>query len=248
LSEATKSALEKVVSEFSIEVAAELEAGRDQALESLEGARRETIETVSKILEGGTKQAESLIRQITGTSELGSRNLQLRVTEEAVSEVFEAAMKKVAKSNPADYEKAIGHLLAEGVEFIGSVAKVSCSAKDKKVVFTSIKKLNHGATKLSLDDESIDTIGGVVLTSADGTVRFDNTFEARLERLRPTLRKDVASLLARGELKPRAKASSDESEDHPSEEDTSKMREEGMPSRPDDDLGESPQEDASESS
>jgi len=39
-------------------------------------------------------------------------------------------------------------------------------------------------------------MGGVVLTTSDGSIRFDNTFEARLERTKPTLRKDVAAILA----------------------------------------------------
>jgi V/A-type H+/Na+-transporting ATPase subunit E len=107
------------------------------------------------------------------------------------------AMAKVAKASPAEYEKAITHLLAQGVEFIGPEAKVGCSAKDKKVVSAAIKKLQHGS-KLTLDDEGVRTIGGVVLTTPDGTVKFDNTFEARLERLRPMLRREVAGLLTGG--------------------------------------------------
>jgi V/A-type H+-transporting ATPase subunit E len=196
---ATKNSLEKVAEEFYKEVTAELEEGRAQALESLEGVGRETSEAVAKIIEAGNKQAESLTRQITGSAELRSRNLQLRAIEEAVGEVFELAMAKVAKASPAEYEKAITHLLTEGVEFIGPEARVGCGAKDKKVVSAVIKKLNHGSTKLTLDDEDVRTIGGLVLTSSDGTVRFDNTFEARLERLRPMLRREVAGLLAGGE-------------------------------------------------
>ena len=128
MSTATKKSLEKVAEEFSKEVTAELEEGRAQALESLERVGRETSEAVAKIIEAGKKQAESLTRQITGSSELRSRNLQLRAIEEAVGEVFEMAMAKVSKASPAEHEKAITHLLTEGVEFIGPEARVGCSA------------------------------------------------------------------------------------------------------------------------
>ena len=199
MSTATKKSLEKVAEEFSKEVTAELEEGRAQALESLERVGRETTEAVAKIIEAGNKQAESLMRQITGSAELRSRNLQLRAIEEAVGEVFDMAMAKVAKASPAEHEKAITHLLTEGVEFIGPEARVDCNASDKKVVSAVIKKLNHDSSKLTLGDEDVSTIGGVVLTSPDGTVKFDNTFEARLERLKPMLRREVAGLLAGGE-------------------------------------------------
>jgi V/A-type H+-transporting ATPase subunit E len=46
-----------------------------------------------------------------------------------------------------------------------------------------------------LSEDSIETIGGIVLSNADGTVKFDNTFESRLERMRPALRKEVAGIL-----------------------------------------------------
>ena len=202
MSTATKNSLEKVAEEFYKEVTAELEEGRAQALKSLEEVGRETTEAVTKIIEAGNKQAESLTRQITGSAELRSRNLQLRAIEEAVGEVFEMAMAKVAKASPGESEKAITHLLTEGVEFIGPEARVGCSEKDKKIVSAVIKKLNNDSSKLTLDDEDVSTIGGVVLTSPDGTVKFDNTFEARLERLKPMLRREVAGLLAGGEGQP----------------------------------------------
>ncbi len=80
MSTATKKSLEKVAEEFSKEVTAELEEGRAQALESLERVERETAEAVAKIIEGGNKQAESLTRQMKGSAELRSRNLQPRGT------------------------------------------------------------------------------------------------------------------------------------------------------------------------
>ncbi len=97
----------------------------------------------------------------------------------------------------AAQEKALAGLIQEGLDVIGPRAKVQCSSKDKRAVSSAIKRLG-GKAKVSLDDEPIDTIGGVVLSTPDGAVRFDNTFEARLERMKPTLRKEVASILTGG--------------------------------------------------
>lgn len=104
-------------------------------------------------------------------------------------------MKRLSKVAPSARAKSLEGLIQEGVSVIGNRAKVSCSEKDKKGVYRLVRKLSKGSVKLTPDGNSIQTLGGVVLTSSDGTVKFDNTFEARLERLRPTLRKQVADIL-----------------------------------------------------
>jgi len=198
LSKAASDTLEKVSGEFETEVLADLEAGRSETLARIEAARKETTEAVGKILETSEKQAESVKRQIIGAAELDARNAQLRSLEKAVNEAFDLAAKQISVVSGAPQEKALASLIQEGLDAIGSQATVSCSSKDRKAVSAAIKKLGSKA-KLSLDDEEIDTIGGVILTTPDRTVRFDNTFEARLERMRPTLRKAIAAILTGGE-------------------------------------------------
>jgi V/A-type H+/Na+-transporting ATPase subunit E len=194
LSKAASDTLEKVSGEFETEVLADLESGRSDTLARIETVRKETTEAVGKILETSEKQAESVKRQIIGAAELDARNAQLRSLEKAVNEAFDLAAKQISAVSGASQEKAVTFLIQEGVDVIGPQAKVSCSSKDRKAVTVAIKKLGSKA-KLSLDDEEIDTMGGVILTTPDGTVRFDNTFEARLERMRPTLRKALAAIL-----------------------------------------------------
>jgi V/A-type H+/Na+-transporting ATPase subunit E len=192
LSSAAADTLEKVSREFESEVLSDLKSGRKETIAKIESARKETSEEVSKFLETGTKQAESVKRQIIGAAELDVRNAQLRALEKAVNEAFELATKDISDSE--SYPEAIGRLIEQGLEIIDRSAKVQCSSKDKKVVAAAIRELD-GSIKVSFEDEPIDTVGGVVLTTADGTVRFDNTIEARLERMKPMLRKEVAAVL-----------------------------------------------------
>jgi V/A-type H+-transporting ATPase subunit E len=195
MSSAAADTLQKVSDEFEAEVLADLKAGRTEALERIESSRKEAKDAVSKILETSVKQAESTRRQIIGAAELAARNAQLKSLEKAVNEVFELATKEIAGSSGPSYEKSIAGLIKEGIGVIGQKAKVGCSSKDNKVVASAIRKLEGGQTKLTLEETPIETMGGVVLTTPDSSVRFDNTFEARLERMRPTLRKDVAAIL-----------------------------------------------------
>ncbi|HUK80174.1 MAG TPA: V-type ATP synthase subunit E [Nitrososphaerales archaeon] len=194
MSKAASDTLEKVSGEFEAEVLADLETGRSETLAKVEAMRRETAEAVAKILETGEKQAESVKRQIVGAAELDSRNAQLKSLERAINEAFETATKQVSSDSGASQEKALVLLIQEGLDVIGPRATLLCAAKDRRAVSSAIRKLGSRG-KISLGEEEIDTVGGVVLTTPDGSVRFDNTFEARLERMRPTLRKEVAAIL-----------------------------------------------------
>ena len=192
MSSAAADTLDTVSREFETEVLADLDEAKKETRANLESMRKETLEEVSKVLETGTRQAESQKRQIIGAAELDVRNSQLRALEKAVNESFDFATKGISESD--SYADAVGRLVEEGVEVIGASARVQCSTKDRRIVSSAIKQLKSGA-KVSLEEDPIETIGGVVLSTPDGSVRFDNTIEARLERMRPSLRKEVAAIL-----------------------------------------------------
>jgi len=194
MSKAASDTLEKVSGEFEKEALSDLEATRTETLAKLEAVRKETEEAVSKILESGIKQAEAVKRQVIGAAELDARNIQLKALEKAVNESFDAASNQISELKGTSYDKAMERLIQEGLEVIGPKAKVQCAPKDRRVVASIVKKLS-GKEKVSMDDNPVETMGGVVLTTPDESVRFDNTFEARLERMRPDLRQEVAAIL-----------------------------------------------------
>jgi len=195
LSSATEATLQKVAGEFEVEVMTELQEGREQSLALVLASKRETAEAASKVLETSTKQAEALQRQIIGAAELEARNSQLKVLELAVEDVFSSAVSQIPKLENKRYQASLRKLLAEAIDVIGPNALVSANSKDSKEVFSIAKGIKGERGRLTPGDKRLDTIGGVVLSTPDKTIRFDNTFEARLERLRPTLRKEVAALL-----------------------------------------------------
>ncbi len=195
MSKAASDTLEKVAAEFEDEVLADLQGGATQALSIIDGAKSEAKEGVAKTLETSVKQAESLKRQIVGSAELEVRNGQLRSLEKAVNEVFDSAVKHISASKGAGHEKALSELIKEGLGVIGPKARVQCNAKDRKAVVSAARKLSSGSVRLTVDEEPIETTGGVVMTTSDGLVKFDNTFEARMERMKQDLRKGVADVL-----------------------------------------------------
>ncbi len=192
----SKYTLEKVTSEVLNEISAELESGRAAALGQVQTMLKETKGQVAKVVDGSERQAESLKRQIIGSAELEVRNKLLRTVEEATNQVFQVALAKISERSSSQHEKALARLTADGLGVIGKGATVTCNAKDSKVVSSIIGELNRKEhADLKLDERSIETVGGVILSTNDSSIRFDNTFEARLERLKPQLRREVAKVL-----------------------------------------------------
>jgi V/A-type H+-transporting ATPase subunit E len=190
--------LDKVSSEALNEILTELGSGKSDASELVHSLLRQTRAEVAKILQDGERQSESVRRQILGSAELEARNGILRTLEEASNRIFRESLLAVPRS--PRYEKTLTKLISEGLEVIGKEAVVSCNARDRKAIGSAIREMNSKAgAKLILDEKSIDVKGGVVLRSKDGTMRFDNTLEARLERIKPQLRRDVVATISGSE-------------------------------------------------
>ena len=190
--------LEKVSGEFESELLAELQKGKGQALSAMEASRREASVAVTKLLDASVKQAESLRSQIIGAAELQVRNARLRTLEKAVVEVFDAAVKELEEGSGPRHDRSLTQLVKEGLEVIGPRARIYCKSKDRQAVSAILHKLGGSQPRPVLEDKDIDAVGGVIVTSMDGSVRFDNTFEARLERMRSALRMEVSVILSSG--------------------------------------------------
>lgn len=193
------SALERTVEKI-------LQSTEEQILSSLKEALKTSQTTLTnsygsleqeydKIVSEGKKEAEKLEKQIVGNADLESRNKQLLLIEESIEKVFAKAIKKIEDAKrDKNYTELISSLLQESIDAIGtSDIIIQTNSKDKPVVESLLSKFK-GAT---LSSELIDCLGGIKVKSKDGTMTFDNTIDARLERLKPLIRKDIASKFGR---------------------------------------------------
>jgi len=193
------SALERTIEKI-------LHTTEDQILSSLKDALTSSKDTVAnsnssleqeydKIVAEGKKEAEKLEKQLVGNADLDSRNKQLLLVEESIEKVFEKAIKKIQDAARDDkYSKLISSTITEAIEAIGTKdVVIQTNSKDRAVVESLLSKF-PGAT---LSPDTIDCLGGVKIQSKDRTMIFDNTVDARLERLKPLIRKDIASKFGR---------------------------------------------------
>ncbi|MBM3897711.1 MAG: hypothetical protein FJ358_04210 [Thaumarchaeota archaeon] len=182
----------KVVEEAKQEILKVLESAKMEAEQVLHQAQREAEVEAGKILSSKDRQVESLSRRIVGSAELEARNKSLRLVEESINKVFENALAKLVKSKPKEYKEAMRKMIAEAVESVGSKKVIlSCNHEDKSLVQGIAKQVSK-SVEVSVAEKAINCVGGVKAATPDGSIRFDNTLEARLERMKSTLRRAIA--------------------------------------------------------
>jgi V/A-type H+-transporting ATPase subunit E len=75
---------------------------------------------------------------------------------------------------------------------------VHCNARDLQRLQRVWAQLAENVApnkRLTLSQDAVNSIGGVVVVSADQNIRFDNTFEGRMERLADSLQGSIAERL-----------------------------------------------------
>jgi V/A-type H+-transporting ATPase subunit E len=188
--------IEKILSQSEVEILASLKTSYDESLETLSKSQSSLEQDYNKILDEGRKESDKIEKQIIGSSDLESRNKQLLLVEESVVKVFDKAIEKIeATSRNENYSKLITTLLDESTEALGTTeVTVYTNSKDQDVVKPLLSKYSGS----ELSSETIDCLGGVEIKSKDGSMSFNNTIDARLERMKPLIRKEIASKFGLG--------------------------------------------------
>ena len=188
--------IDKILSQSQTELLSSLQQSRDEALDTLSKSQSSLEQEYDRIIDEGKKEAEKIEKQIIGSSDLESRNKQLTLIQEHIEKAFETASKKIESTDRNDdYSKLITILIEEAIQALGtSDVVIHTNSKDKEITQSVLSKFS-GA---ELSSETIDCLGGVQVKSKDGTMTFDNTIDARTDRMKPLIRKDVASTFGIG--------------------------------------------------
>ncbi len=185
-------AIDKIVKKTENEILSDLKNSGLESKQTLDNSLPKLEQEYDKIISDGNKEADKIEKQIVGSADIEARNKKLMVLEEAVDKVFLKALDQIANE---DHSNLIKTLLDEATKILGTTeVTVSTNAKDKDVVQSALSQFS-GA---ELSSDTIDCLGGVKVKSKDGAMTFDNTIDARIERLKPLIRKEIASTFGVG--------------------------------------------------
>ena len=183
--------IDKILKKTEKEILSVLENAGSDSKQTLDNALPKLEQEFDKIISDGKKEADKIEKQIIGGADIEVRNKQLLLLEEGVDKVFAKALDQISNTDRSgNYSNLINNLLNESTKILGTTeVTVFTNAKDKDVVKSALSKFS--GAKLSSD--TIDCLGGIIIKSKDGAMTFDNTIDARIERLKPLIRKEIAS-------------------------------------------------------
>ena len=188
---ALEKTIDKILDQTEKDILSNIESALAESQQTLDDAAPKLEQEYDKIVADGRKEAEKIEKQIIGSSDLEARNKQLLALEEAVNKVFAKALEQISNTDRSgNYSNLITSLLDESTKILGTTdVSVTTNSKDKEIVQAALPQF-PGA---ELSSETVECLGGVIIKSKDGAMTFDNTLDARIERLKPLIRKEIAS-------------------------------------------------------
>lgn len=119
-----------------------------------------------------------------------------RVREEYLQRAVAAARGELARQrDQGGYPEVLERLVREALEALGEDgARVHVDPRDEAPVRALLARLPDGP----LMTPDLETAGGVVVDSADGRIRVDNTFDSRLARAGEVYRRELYDRLYGG--------------------------------------------------
>ncbi len=183
--------IDKILEKTEKEILTNLGNSFSDAKQTLDDSIPKLEQEFDKIISDGKKEADKIEKQIIGSSDLEVRNKHLLTLEIAIDKVFTKALDQIANtSRSGDYSNLMNTLLDESTKILSTTKViVSTNSKDKDLVQSLLSKY-PGA---ELSSQTINCLGGVIVKSKDGAMTFDNTLDARIQRLKPLIRKEIAT-------------------------------------------------------
>lgn len=180
------------------EIESILEKAKQTAEDIVERANRAGGEAAEKILKEARDKGEIARKRLLSSVNLEVKRSKLRAREEIVSAVHERVGKALADYRKSgDYASVLTGLVLEAVSVLeGDSFVVWANAEDmdlvKESVFpavlTAVKEGRSSKYTLEAKPFERPVSGGVQVGVPGGHVIYDNTFEARLYRLREEIR------------------------------------------------------------
>lgn len=167
---------------------------------SIERKYKEILEDVRSKYREFTEKLEK--EEIQKISKLRAkiRATKIREVKYAIDQVMSTALKRIDEM-PRDerYINTVHDLISEGLDYIPSTEVIIyVNEKDRAILSKVLEKFNYPNRKLMLGKTPIKTVGGVILSSMDGSTLFDNTFETRLKKNELRIRAEIYKVLFGG--------------------------------------------------
>lgn len=175
---------------------------KEKAQKILDEAKREAEKEVNEIISRRKVDAEARARRIISEARLEARLKLLNAKEEVISNAFDTALERLKEfCQTPEYKEVLENLIKDAAITIGGgnlevlLSENTNIEPDLSKIAKEVEKQTGTATSIVISKDKVKSIGGAIVRSLDQSFTVDNTFEARLERVREQLRVSVANVL-----------------------------------------------------
>lgn len=197
----TNQAVERVLNAIVDEVFKEVSEGIRQALDEslalLKKVRGEVLQEVRKKVGEGRRRAEAERLRRISAAEMKAKWARVQLLDEFVNQVFDESLNRLSElRNKGQYKAILVNLVLEGLTALNTRSAILVGSKeDAQLLGEVAEDLAGRSYSVKVSNETVETVGGVKVLLEDGSITYDNTFEARLERIKPELRRRLYALV-----------------------------------------------------
>ena len=206
--------IDKIISHIQAETEKEIEEVLSKAREEADRIKNASLEKAEQeaenILAKGKRAAILEGQRIMAETKIQVRRRKMDAQEEVIAASFSEAAKALedlaekGKRDTFVYRDVLFNLVVSACDIIpGNKVELAFNQRDAKAFDANtmgalqglVKEKTGRAISLALSDKSIQCLGGVVVRDAERNIEVNNTLEAKLNRLKGSIRVDVAKIL-----------------------------------------------------
>lgn len=189
---------DEVLADIQKDVETQMAKSKEEAKKILKTAREESDKNYQSIINQAKMNAEAEKRRIISLTEVETRSQLLETKQLLVNQAFDEALNKLNEFvKTDDYHQYLFDLIEKATKRIRSKKLIiHVNANDKSWLTQNLDALcRRLRLELQLSNQIENCIGGCKIETIDGRVIYDETFDNRLEELKPELRVEVAKIL-----------------------------------------------------
>jgi len=189
--------IKRVIDKAREEAASMVNVAQRAAERELQRAKQASEARLAGVRAAAEEAMGSRRRSAAAEMRLQERRAAMDTREEAVRQVFSEALAALRAAPPSrERREALMEFVREGAsELGGRIVYVRMNPADRADAAKNGFPREINGVEIRLEDETLDCAGGVTVTDETRRITVDNTFEARLDRRRGSLRELVAESL-----------------------------------------------------
>ena len=200
MSESFEKLQNRILSDAKVKAEDIIREAEEKARQTLEQAKTQAQKEADETLSRAKLDAEALRRRILSSRIRANRLRILDEKNRIVQQVMQSVEDALADvATDERFPDTLKRFVTEAIEAVGAdepIVRIGFRGISKNQMDAVGKSVSKG-TKLVIDEQALDGLGGVVVSDPEGKILYNNSFKARLDRLDSQLLTLISSTIFR---------------------------------------------------